>query len=105
MDNLRDIIIEACQDTSLIEVEIEGLADKLETALSDLKEKASENKTLRKLLWLDHGCPLSALYGDDGEMQCHKCMIDFKRTPAKDIEGRLLKRALDALIKSDEVKP
>lgn len=33
----------------------------------------------RKALWLAHGCPVSALYGDDGELQCNCCMIDFKR--------------------------
>jgi len=37
------------------------------------------NKKLRELLWLRHGCSISALYGDDGEMQCHSCQIDFKR--------------------------
>lgn len=36
-----------------------------------------EIKELRKLLWLCHGH--SVLYGDDGEMQCGECMIDFKR--------------------------
>ena len=33
---------------------------------------------LRKQLWLGHGCYLAVLYGDDGEMQCNHCMIDFK---------------------------
>lgn len=43
-----------------------------------------ENKELRKLLWLRHGC--MGLYGDDGEMQCSKCMIDFKRDSVDKIE-------------------
>jgi predicted transglutaminase-like cysteine proteinase len=38
-----------------------------------------ENMELRKLLWLNHGH--SQLYGDDGEMQCHECGLDFKRDP------------------------
>lgn len=46
----------------------------------------AENKILRKLLWMRHGCPFSALYGDDGEMQCGNCRIDFKNQPAKIIE-------------------
>ena len=46
----------------------------------------SENKKLRKLLWLRHGC--KGLYGDDGEMQCNKCMIDFKRHSVEVIEDR-----------------
>ena len=51
----------------------------------DLK---AENKELRKLLWLRHGCPIPALYGDDGEMQCSKCKIDFKLDSAKAIGKR-----------------
>ena len=36
---------------------------------------------LRKLLWLTHTCMESGnfLYGDDGEMQCGSCFVDFKR--------------------------
>ena len=32
-------------------------------------------------MWLNHNCgkALNDLYGDDGEMQCHKCGSDFKR--------------------------
>jgi len=48
-----------------------------------------ENSILRRLLWLSHGCPFPALYGDDGEMQCHACVLDFKRDSAQKIEGRL----------------
>lgn len=50
---------------------------------------------LRRLLWFHHGCPISALYGDDGEMQCnhptHK--IDFLRDPVELIEYKLLSPA------------
>ena len=56
--------------------------------MSDLE---TENKILRRLLWIRHGCPFSALYGDDGEMQCGKCVIDFKRTSAELIEKRFMK--------------
>jgi hypothetical protein len=31
----------------------------------------------RRLLWLRHGH--RGLYGDDGEMQCNECGVDFKR--------------------------
>jgi len=44
---------------------------------------------LRELLWLRHGCPIAALYGDDGEMQCSKCGIDFKRMSVEQIEWGL----------------
>lgn len=50
-------------------------------------ELANENSRLRYLLWLNHGC--YALYGDDGEMQCGHCMIDFKRDSVKNIEYKL----------------
>jgi len=46
-----------------------------------------ENKLLRELLWLRHGC-MEGLYGDDGELQCNKCMIDFKRDSPKTIKER-----------------
>jgi len=47
--------------------------------LKMIKQLQAENEALRYLLWLRHGCEMSALYGDDGEMQCKKCVIDFKR--------------------------
>jgi len=48
-----------------------------------------ENKLLRKLLWLRHDALHSGvLYGDDGEMQCAACGIDFKRFDAKFISDR-----------------
>lgn len=39
-------------------------------------------RRLREMLWLKHGCndgSIAFLYGDDGEMQCHKCGSDFLR--------------------------
>jgi hypothetical protein len=45
----------------------------------------AEMEKLRKALWLRHGCPISSLYGDDGEMQCSGCGIDFKRMSADGI--------------------
>ncbi len=51
----------------------------------------TEEQILRELLWERHGCPWHFLYGDDGELQCSKCMIDFKRTPAKDIRRSFIK--------------
>ena len=54
--------------------------------VDELVHKLGENLQLRKLLWLHHGCNLPALYGDDGEMQCHSCQIDFKRDSIEVIE-------------------
>lgn len=63
---------------------------------------------IRKLLWLIHHCGQEYLYGEDGEMQCHLCGLDFVRHG----EGRIvytfeevgkLRYALQAkLIKQDE---
>jgi hypothetical protein len=54
------------------------------TARAELAE--AENTTLRKLLWIRHTSTPGALYGDDGEMQCGECGIDFKRLPAAEID-------------------
>lgn len=58
-------------------------------------EPSAEERLLRQLLWLNHGHV--GLYGDDGEMQCHECGIDFKRLPAAEIRDRIRDRALTRL--------
>ena len=47
-----------------------------------------ENKILRRLLWTIHSRDNCNLYGDDGEMQCNTCVIDFKRDSAEKIDKR-----------------
>lgn len=47
-----------------------------------------DNKILRELLWLRHGCPIVSLYGDDGERQCNHCKIDFKRDDPAEIRDK-----------------
>ena len=42
-------------------------------------ETLADETTWRQLMWVRHGCPIADLYGDDGEMQCSCCHIDFKR--------------------------
>jgi len=49
---------------------------------------------IRKLLWIRHGCSVGSLYGDDGEMQCNTCGIDFKRMAPEKIEELLIKDGL-----------
>ena len=63
---------------------------------------------IRKMLWLRHGCSIPALYGDDGEMQCSKCAIDFKRDSEDVIYNGLNAQTLQnyALLMNDnEVEP
>lgn len=55
----------------------------------------------RKALWLGHG-HTHALYGDDGEMQCAKCLIDFKRMTPAEIEERFQWIAAGRLMTNEE---
>jgi len=67
-------------------------------AFSILKERNEvndENRRLRKLLWLIHGH--QGLYGDDGEMQCGQCQIDYKRDPIETIESKRWDRGIRQL--------
>jgi hypothetical protein len=56
-----------------------------------LEQSEKEERLLRELLWLRHGCSAAALYGDDGEMQCSSCAIDFLRDPAELIKEKFIK--------------
>lgn len=55
---------------------------------------SNESLELRKMLWLRHGCAISRLYGDDGEMQCNNFRahkpIDFKRDSPMEIKRKLM---------------
>jgi hypothetical protein len=61
-----------------------------------------ENRELRKRWWLNHGCDFAALYGDDGEMQCSSCMIDFKRDTVKSILAKHEEKMLEWCEKNRE---
>ena len=58
--------------------------------------KDQEIFELRKLLWIWHG-HTTFLYGDDGEMQCGKCMLDFRRDSIEKIVVRFDKMELEKL--------
>jgi hypothetical protein len=66
----------------------------------------ADNQELRKQLWLRHGHGGSALYGDDGEMQCKVCRLDYKRDPVETIVSMLyqsdLRRANAVLFETGE---
>lgn len=79
----------------------EHLKDQVAILRGEVRELRAENTELRELLWIRHGCPTIALYGDDGERQCSKCLLDFKRLPVKEITERWLtvsQRALSAAL-------
>lgn len=66
--------------------------------MSDHRSPPDEREaTLRRLLFLRHGCSGHVLYGDDGEMQCAACMIDFRRDTPEQIEKRFQELALKKL--------
>src|SRR5260221_13517031 len=57
---------------------------------------------LRRLLWRRHNpAHFAALYGDDGEMQCSQCMLDFKRDPIERIVRVFLEQAIAAMRTGD----
>lgn len=67
-------------------------------ALTDrLTAVEAERDQLRQWMWLTHGCAVAMLYGDDGQMQCSACMIDFKAWPVEDVLNRLRQRRAVAL--------
>lgn len=58
-----------------------GIASNVADAFRWLDEqRAIDGLEFRKWLWLNHGCDIGTLYGDDGEMQCGKCRLDFKKS-------------------------
>jgi hypothetical protein len=36
-------------------------------------------RLLRQEWWMNHACRVGSAYGDDGEMSCCGCGLDFKR--------------------------
>lgn len=69
--------------------------------IEQLRAARKDTERLRKELWLKHGCGGAALYGDDGEMQCNSCLLDFKRNSVDQIVTRIwesdLKRGRESI--------
>ncbi len=79
------------------EVEIDRLSDIIELLKADVGK-------LRLLLFLRHDVEhYSALYGDDGELQCSVCLIDFKRMSPDGIEARWQQMGLEKLAQASSV--
>lgn len=56
-----------------------------------LPKIAPNEMVFRKLIFFNHSsCNGQSLYGDDGEMQCVTCDIDFVRDTAEEIHSRIL---------------
>ena len=56
------------------------LLDERDEMSAKLVASEASSQELRSALWIMHG-HFSALYGDDGEMQCAECPCDYKRDP------------------------
>jgi hypothetical protein len=91
---------------SILTVAEKPLWDKFIASLSSPLEEGKELPSdeeiiLRKLLWIRHDSEhFAGLYGDDGEMQCGICGIDFKRMSAQDIENIWVNKATKLLKES-----
>lgn len=81
------------------------LVDSLRKELSKQQSKdtdAHDNAFLRMLLWAQHPC--QGKYGDDGELQCNKCRIDFKRDSVIAIEKKITFKNLQAFSESKDTE-
>lgn len=68
------------------------------------QEMRDENRRLRKIWCLNHGCHFPSLYLDDGELQCCSCMIDFKRDSIESIMNRIQQKNIDRITEEDKEK-
>lgn len=57
---------------------------------------------LRRLIFMQHSNPECMLYGDDGELSCNSCDIDFMRDTPKEIEDRIYELNMLKMIKQHE---
>lgn len=44
---------------------------------------------LREAWWLNHGCEQDALYQENGELLCKRCLTDFKRLDPEALRARM----------------
>ena len=73
----------------------------------DLHNMAKEIFHLRMMIWLNHGH--KGMYGDDGEMQCSQCVMeygfwDWKRTSIKEIQSKMTTANLKKLAEQGKGK-
>jgi hypothetical protein len=61
---------------------------KMSASSADVGPTDSERR-VREGWWLNHGHPISDLYGDDGEMQCGACRLDFLRMTLAELAAHL----------------
>ena len=86
---VHTIALSTKADAAKVCLLIDELADVLDARQAPAEPPTTERE-LRKVLWINHGCPVTALYGDDGEMQCSACRLDFKMMPLADLCMKLI---------------
>lgn len=79
---------------------VEPLLQRAEAAEARVALLEQQERGFRELLWLRHGCTIAALYGDDGEMQCGQCLLDFKRDSFERVSERFTQLGQNALAKA-----
>lgn len=65
--------------------------------VSQLASLVNEMDQAREMIWATHSCTRDSsacLYGDDGELQCGVCRIDFKRESISEIRRKIEYRHL-----------
>lgn len=75
-----------------------GQDEAKELTTEELMDRMREELDMaRRELWLHHGHPITALYGDDGEMQCSMCAVkDWKRESLRDLIDSIQRQRMDA---------
>lgn len=63
----------------------------------EIAQLRSDNRKLRYLLARQHDSVKHMIYGDDGELQCNVCWIDFRRDPVVEIERKLYEAGMREL--------
>lgn len=89
LDDLRMSMFAVAEQNAAFKSQVAALTTENARLRADKERSDTLDGFLRKQSWVNHGCQLPALYGDDGEMYCNACMIDFRRWQWRDIEERL----------------
>lgn len=64
------------------------------TDVPDMRAAREIERLLRREWWLNHGHGAASLYGDDGEMQCFRCVVDYGRSPIRDLYRHVMTRRM-----------
>ena len=66
-----------------------GDDERVAEAQAELATLRADNRLLRYLLAMAHNSATHLIYGDDGELQCGVCFVDFVRDSASTIHKKI----------------